>query len=476
VSAASQRPALVAGLRLVRMVGRGGEGEVWEARDHGGRRRACKLIRPEALAAPSAVDERGEYLRRIDHPALVGVFHTDILDEPGLEGWGFVEMEFVDGVSLASAPGEWELLDRLMPLAEALDLLHEGHWSQGLPLVHRDVKPANIVETPDGRLVLVDPSTLRGVDSTVVTRIGTPVFAAPEVVTGRLGPAADIYSLAVTAVALVTGARGGELADLLAEPEWLDLPAGILAGLALDPQDRPASCVAMLTEDEPLLLRDTGLLDEWRDPWVVEPATVAPRPRRWPWVAALAAATGGPTVGWATAALAGRELAVAVAGGFALHLASHLAARRPLAAGIAIPPVAWAFLLADRVAPAWPPLLRRRSRAWARATLTGTLSLVTAALVGAASATLAAGEVVALLGVGLALTTAAAAAPTVEPGAGTLLRLLLAPAWAVGAVILVVGCVVALPVAALGGRAAETARLAGTTLASAVEFARPSQA
>ncbi|MDP8971462.1 MAG: phosphotransferase, partial [Actinomycetota bacterium] len=209
------RPSVVAGLRLVRPVGRGGEGEVWEVRDQRGRRRALKLIRPDVLADDA--EARGRLLLRIDHPALVRVHRGGRLTAGPLAGWGFVEMDYVDGASLQNAPADSQVLDRLQPLAEALDLLHAGAWSAGLPLVHRDVKPANLIRTPDGRLVLVDPSTLRGVDATQLTRIGTPLFSAPEILTGRIGPAADVYSFAVTVLALSSGARGGRLADLVAE-------------------------------------------------------------------------------------------------------------------------------------------------------------------------------------------------------------------------------------------------------------------
>jgi len=257
----------------VRLVGRGGEGEVWEARNAAGELRALKLVRPECLATPAEAAVRGAWLVRISHPALVRVHRSGVLggavarggdrwrggrgalvapsaEDPDdeLSGWGFVEMDFLDGESLATAPARRDVLVRLDPLAEALDLLHEGHWSGGVPLVHRDVKPANIVEESRGRLVLVDFSTLRGVDAGDVTQVGTPLYAAPEVYEGALDPAADIYSFAATVVALISGLRGRALGELLAAPRGVDLPSGIVRALDPDPDRRPASCRALLTE------------------------------------------------------------------------------------------------------------------------------------------------------------------------------------------------------------------------------------
>jgi eukaryotic-like serine/threonine-protein kinase len=229
---------IVAGLRLVRLVGSGGEGEVWESRDRAGRRRALKLIRPDALAEPETVRRRSRWLRRIRHPNLVRVHRSGLLDG----GWGFVEMDFVDGLAVDQLPADPLVVDRLRPLAEALDLLHTGVWSGGRPVVHRDVKPSNIVEAGDGRLVLVDPSTLRTVDTAGEVLMGTPVYAAPEVLDGDVSPAADVYALAVTVVALLYDAHDDDLADLVADPDALDVPEGVWAALAPDPDDRPPSC------------------------------------------------------------------------------------------------------------------------------------------------------------------------------------------------------------------------------------------
>ena len=277
------RPHVVEGLRLVALVGRGGEGEVWEARDPRGRRRALKLVRPDCLAPPDEAVERGRLLVRIDHPALVRVHRSGLLsgwsDDPGeggaaereLEGWGFVEMDFVDGPSLATAAADPDVLERLAPLAEALDLLHTGHWSGGVPMIHRDVKPANIVEDADGDLVLVDPSTLRGVDDGQLTRIGTPLFCAPEVMVGEVTPSADVYSFAATIVALATGRRGQDLAEVLREPGAFDLPPGVRQALSPDPAQRPLSCRAVLHQgmavEAPPQPVPLPTLPTWGDAW-----------------------------------------------------------------------------------------------------------------------------------------------------------------------------------------------------------------
>jgi eukaryotic-like serine/threonine-protein kinase len=388
-------------------------------------------------------------------------------------------MEYVAGEHLDRMPGGWEWLDRLEPLADALDLLHVGAWSAGVPLVHRDVKPANIVEAHDGRLVLVDPSSLRGADSTIVTRIGTPVFAAPEVITGRMGPPADVYSFAVTAVALLTGARGNALAELLADPDELDVPDGLRAGLAASPAARPVSCRAMLTEDEPALLRDVDGADEWGETWVLEGAGWAgvPGARRpvWPWVALLVTLVAAPLGAWATAAVTGRDLLVLAGGAFAVHLGAQLVARQPAARALLLPPVAWAFLIADRaVASGEVPGRLRRRRAWLRAVVTGALLAVTAGLLAPAGlpVTLTQTQALGLAAGGLALTGLAPGGAWQPGPGGLLLRLLLLVPWAAGAAVLLAGTAALLPLAVLTGRGASASRLIGSTIAGTGEALR----
>ena len=481
---ADARPTMVVGLRLLRLVGSGGEGEVWEARDERGRTRALKLIRPDALAADA--DARGRHLLSIDHPALVRVYRGGRLQGGSLDGWGFLEMDYIDGPSLQDAPPDPRVLDRLWPLAEALDLLHAGEWTEGLPLVHRDVKPANLVEDANGDLVLVDPSTLRGVDATELTRIVTPVFSAPEVMTGRFGPPADIYSFAVTVVALLTGARGEDLAAVLDEAHNLDLPDGVAFALSPVPGDRPLSCRAVLQASTELADDPTALLPamhywepeqpawddrpvSWQEPQPrvhadherVPPAPVVERRRRlWPWTWLFTLLTAVPLVGVWAGLIPRRQLLPAVLAVVAAHLLATLAAGASAGLAIFLPPVAWGVVLGKRVRGG------PRRRAWASAVFT------------AATAPLVAGIVMvlqrnvrrpteALIGgaVTLALVlTVAAAANSREAGA-VLVRVLLTPLWVAGAVVLVIGGLLLAPFGLARG-------VAWTTAASLAEGLR----
>jgi hypothetical protein len=525
---AARRPRLVAGLRLVRLVGSGGEGEVWEVRDDRGRRRALKLVRPDALADDA--EDRSRYLLRIEHPALVRVHRAGRLETGDLDGWGFVEMAYVDGGSLHAAPADRDMLDRLWPLAEALDLLHTGAWSDGLPLVHRDVKPANLVLAPDGELVLVDPSTLRGVDATQLTRVGTPVFSAPEVVTGRIGPPADVYSFAATVVALVTGARGQRLAALLDDGASLDLPAGVRYALSSYPGDRPPSCRAVLEaglEADPTMLlpalRRDSQTYRYPDGWdggdeaaeagwdggdeALEAGWDGPEPTRrldpqpsridrralwappaeqmrdrtqdrasdqppdppqrrgslWLWTLLLVALVGAPLAAVHRGWLGGADLPTVAAALIGIHLLANVVARRPLWPAIVMPPLAWSFLLAERVGGS------DRRRAWARAVFTGAVAVLTALLVPvvihAAEGRLRLDRTAV---VGVALLVVSALTVTAGGGLGIVLRVLLLPLWALGAALLIcLGLLAAMFTGSL--------RLTWLTLTSFVEIARQPQ-
>ena len=457
--------ALVAGCRLLRMVGSGGEGEVWDAVGPEGERCALKLIRPVALLAPHEAARRGQWLVRIAHPSLVRVRRGGLINRGDYAGWGYVAMDFVDGESLADAPVMPDAARQLWGVAEALDLLHAGRWSDGVPLVHRDVKPANLVASAHG-LVLVDPSTLRGTDSTELTRVGTPAYAAPEVYSGRFGPPADVYALAATAAALLTGERGEGLLAVLSDPWNAGLPEGVCLGLALDPTQRPRSCRTVLDP-------------RTRLPQPESPPPAAQRTRlslvaAW-WLLALV--TVPPLAAWGLGLGDARMRLAIAAAAFAGQLVVQVLTGRPWL-GLLAPPAAWAALLGERVRG------RPARRMWARTALTGILVGGTfaalAVVLGAADAVVpqvpgvpgaAAGQAAAIGAAALAATVVVMLGAITGAGPGLIPRLLVLPAWAAGAVLHLAGAGF-MALARAAGLGAGNHRLARGTLGSLLETFR----
>ncbi len=271
---------------------------MWAAAAHDGVVRALKLIRPDVVAEPVAFARRTGALVRIDDPALVDVLDARVLSTGEWAGWGAMVMELIDGEPLDDADLGAAAFADLEPLAWALDRLHDGTWSDGEPLVHRDVKPANLIRASDDCVVLVDPSTLRAVGGDM-TYVGTPLFVAPEVPSGRVGPPADVYSFAATLVALHSGARGDRLADLLADPGALDIPQPVIRALSTMPSDRPERCVDLVDSTDTVVVRS------------VAADALAPRPqtaRTW-WRLGLVTAAALPVVGGLLLPSAGLALA-----------------------------------------------------------------------------------------------------------------------------------------------------------------------
>ncbi|CAN5919115.1 hypothetical protein BH23ACT10_BH23ACT10_02700 [soil metagenome] len=283
----ARRLPIVLGMQLHHRLGVGGEGEVWAATDADGDQYALKLIRPDVVAEPAAFVQRAEALARIDHPALVAVHDATMLSAGEWAGWGAMIMELIDGAPLDHAHlGAAAYVD-LEPLAWALDRLHDGTWSDGHVLVHRDVKPANLIRAADDRIVLVDPSSLRSVGGDM-TYVGTPLFVAPEVPSGRFGPPADVYSFAATLVALHSGARGDELADLLTASDALDVPEPVIRALSVDPRDRPTHCCDLVDTTHTIVVRSgTGAAVD---------RTAAPQTRRTWWRLGLLTAAALPVI------------------------------------------------------------------------------------------------------------------------------------------------------------------------------------
>ena len=254
--------------RVERLLGRGGMGSVFLAEHLVLRRRvALKTVAPEFFGDG---DMRERFLQEcrmvatIDHRNVIPVF--DAAEQDGLV---FVAMRYVEGTDLTgliAREGNLEPDDALAivdQVGSALDAVHQR------AIVHRDVKPANIlIEGADGRVFLADfgvatqsGATGRGHEGLIV---GTIDYCAPEQLEGKeVGPAADIYALGCVLFQSLTGHRPFERdtdvavfhAQLLAPPPSLlslrpDLPPAledvITKVLAKAPEERFASCRALV--------------------------------------------------------------------------------------------------------------------------------------------------------------------------------------------------------------------------------------
>jgi len=193
---------------LVRRIGGGAMGQVWA-----GRRReddfpvAVKILRGELSEDPDTVDRflrESRVLQGIRHPNVVEIY--DFVKEGDVFG---IVMELVDGEDLrhVAARGRLrpaEAAELLAHTASALAAVHAGG------VVHRDVKPENILVTErDGRRTafLSDFGISRGIAGSAHTRLlGTPAYLGPELWAGRAPvPATDVYALGITAYELLTG-------------------------------------------------------------------------------------------------------------------------------------------------------------------------------------------------------------------------------------------------------------------------------
>ena len=248
--------------RLGRRIAIGGMGEVWEAADTRLERPvAVKVLKPE-LSGDAEFRHRFHTEARItaslNHPGIASVHdYGETGSDPGAYPWAYLVMELVAGDPLSAILmchprlGVDRTLDILEQAAEALQAAHERG------LVHRDVKPGNILITPTGTVKLTDFGIARAVDAAPVTRhgmvLGTAHYIAPEQAAGDdAGPASDVYSLAVVGYECLAGQRPFRADNAVTvammhirdrpSPLPPEVPAGVRAlietALVKDPQQR----------------------------------------------------------------------------------------------------------------------------------------------------------------------------------------------------------------------------------------------
>jgi serine/threonine protein kinase len=268
----------IAGYRLLHVLGAGGASEVYLAQrlDDPGELVAMKILRPLVGLDPASVAaiearflREAQAARRLAHPHILPVLaygREDDLD--------YRALPFMPGGTLTTRINAHTrgmplplAADSVVQIASALDYAHERG------VIHRDVKPANVLLDADRRLLLADFGVARVFESTRQSAlptltvegqlVGTPAYMAPEQLDGpRVSRQADIYALGVTLYQMVTGALPFEadtpialaMRRLQTEPppprrDRADLPApaqaAILRALARRPEDRYATAGAL---------------------------------------------------------------------------------------------------------------------------------------------------------------------------------------------------------------------------------------
>jgi serine/threonine protein kinase len=257
------RPGVSIGpYRLIQTAGVGGMAEVWRAYDA----RLERYVAIKFLSSRHATD--ASYLDRFLHEAraVSRLDHANVLtvlDFGEQDGWTYMVNPYIGGGTLADRlhRGPWPIAEAITVLGELAAALDYAH---GEGIVHRDVKPSNVLFTERGRLVLSDFGVAQMLESTTFLHdagriIGTPMYMSPEQADGQHATAAsDLYSLGVVAYEMLTG-RPPYMAETplallrshldkpLPPPRQLNpgLPEAVEAALfkvmAKDPADRFAS-------------------------------------------------------------------------------------------------------------------------------------------------------------------------------------------------------------------------------------------
>jgi serine/threonine protein kinase len=248
-------PAMVGPYRLIGRLGVGGMGQVYLGTSPGGRRVAVKLIHPQHANEPQF---RERFAREIEAARRVGGFHTaPVVDADSSASPPWMVTAYIPGPSLQAAVAADGPFDE--PAVRALGAGLAGGLAaiHACGLVHRDVKPSNVILSDDGPRI-IDFGIARAAEGTGLTTtgavLGTFSYMSPEQVRGEhAGPASDVFALGATLAFAATGRSpfGGEsIANAVHRivsqpPDLTGLPDGELreligACLAKDPAQRPS--------------------------------------------------------------------------------------------------------------------------------------------------------------------------------------------------------------------------------------------
>ena len=229
--------------RILRLLGQGGMGIVYEAEQDTPRRRVALKVVRQAASSPERLRRfrrETELLGRLQHPGIARIYEAGTFDL-GQGEQPYFALEYVDGVDLAryAKENELDLRQRLTLLAAVCDAVEHAH-EQGV--IHRDLKPENILVDLSGQPKVLDFGVARttSTDAPVTTLVtedgdllGTIAYMAPEQLvadSAAMGPHTDVYALGVIAFELLTGRLPHDV---------VGLPIGAAIQL-LEQQDAPA--------------------------------------------------------------------------------------------------------------------------------------------------------------------------------------------------------------------------------------------
>ncbi|SDH56591.1 protein kinase domain-containing protein [Agrococcus jejuensis] len=243
--------------QLTSRIAIGGMGEVWQASDLViGRTVALKILKDEYMGDPGFLERfraEARHAALVNHEGIANVF--DYGEE---EGSAFLVMELVPGEPLSAILDR----DRTLPADKVLDIVAQTsaalHAAHQAGLVHRDIKPGNLLITPEGRVKITDFGIARIADQVPLTAtgqvMGTVQYLSPEQASGQpAAPATDIYSLGIVAYEALAGRRPftGESQVAIAMAHINDAPPELPGTVPEPVRNLVLSCIAKKPADRP---------------------------------------------------------------------------------------------------------------------------------------------------------------------------------------------------------------------------------
>ena len=235
----------------------GGMGEVWQATDLViGRTVAIKILKDEYLGDPGFLERfraEARHAALVNHEGIANVF--DYGEE---DGSAFLVMELVPGEALSTILER----ERTLPTEKVLDIVAQTanalHAAHSAGLVHRDIKPGNLLITPEGRVKITDFGIARIADQVPLTAtgqvMGTVQYLSPEQASGHpASPTTDIYSLGIVAYEALAGRRPftGESQVAIAMAQINETPPELPATVDEHVRNLVYSCIAKSPADRP---------------------------------------------------------------------------------------------------------------------------------------------------------------------------------------------------------------------------------